>query len=81
MKILFGPPRVHPAAPTVLQVVPRCQNGPTVCSRDAKMVSQCAEMEAPSPLNGNREELKGVGGREHNPNDTYPINKCKGLGS
>ena len=31
------------------------------------MVPQGAKMEAPSPPNGNREELEGAGGRERSP--------------
>ena len=54
-----GLPRVHPAAPKVLQsgpempkcfprVLPRCQNGP-----------QGITLEAPNPPNSNRQKLKG----------------------
>ena len=39
--------------------------------RDAKMVPQDAKMEAPSPLNGNHEELKGASGRGRSPRDLF----------
>ena len=59
MKTPLRTPRVHPAAPKVLQggpempkwfprVLPRCQNN-----------HQGTKLEAPSPPNGNRQELKG----------------------
>ena len=59
MKSCSGPPRVHRAGLRESQE----------CSRGAKMVPQGSQMEAPSPpnVNGNREELKGAGGRGSSP--------------
>ena len=57
MKIRFQPP----SCPSC------CSHAPPQCSRGAKMVSPGAKMEAPSPRNGNREKLKGNGGRGCSP--------------
>ena len=40
------------------KVVPRCQNGPPVCSRSVKMLAQNIKMETPNPPNGNLEKPK-----------------------
>ena len=47
-----------------------CAHGPPRCSRAGTMVPQGAKMEAPSPPNGSREELKGAGGRGRSPEDS-----------
>ena len=54
MKIMCRIPSL--LLPWCPKALPRCQNGP-----------QGAKMEAPSPSNGNREDLKGAGGRGHSP--------------
>ena len=57
-KSCYLQPRVHPAAPMVLQsgleVLPRCQNDTPRCSRGVKMGSQSVKKEAPSPPKAKR---------------------------
>ena len=54
-----------------------CSHSVPRCTRGAKMVPQAAKMEAPSPRNGNLQDLKEAAGRRWSPcnvfiHDVYP---------
>ena len=60
-------PKIIPKSMKILFRTPSClsccSHGLPRCSRTAEMVPRGAKMEAPSPSNSSREELKWAGGR------------------
>ena len=65
--------RINPKCMKIQFQTPSCpsyfSHGPPGCSQGVEMVPHGAKMEAPSPPNGNHEELKEAGGRGRSPQD------------